>query len=647
MFTYRKLQLPVAVVPRTETWILLLALACTIFAKFIIVHRQNPPRLFVELLPVLLPDFLFFSAVFLFINTLYLLRPSPGVIRLNLLLVGLIFLWSVLNAVWLIASGVQLQPGIMFVLLRGLVQLWPIAQSYLVNRFWKFLLLVIVAVAVSGAFIRYFCRPGTSVPARLSSVRKVVLSAIAIIILIIAQGLSPKQTKIGFAREVLGFSNHWQALISAVTNARENNDIKLARNIPRTGQRRIITPNCPLQQLPNIVMIFLESIPDSISLSDPNGLMPRFNQIARRSVRFKRTYTVLPYTTKAFWAAFTGTTPTVQEDYVEAIPMDPPYEGLPSILRKVGYRSAFFMMSKGSFECAPGLFANLDFDWAYFRENLEDKSAHLGYMNGDDCRLITPAFEWVLQGNRPFFLAMLTSVSHDPYDVPLWFDKPARAPYEKYLQTVRFNDYFLGQICDKLKELNLEDNTILCILGDHGTSFRVQQGRGRWVPYEEVICVPWVIRWQGHIEPGKCIDQPCSQLDVTPTLLRLIGFDISEAEFEGKDVLGTLPTQRRFYFSSWYPDSPAGFLEGNRKIVYWPYLDKVFEFDLAADPNETKPKVIAPLQAEQIKRDILNWQKNSRIAIDAKRHTEDFLFDHWQTFSAGRSAWAYYIPLQD
>jgi phosphoglycerol transferase MdoB-like AlkP superfamily enzyme len=372
--------------------------------------------------------------------------------------------------------------------------------------------------------------------------------------------------------------------------------------------------------------------------------MVRFNQVARQSVRFKRTYTVLPYTTKAFWAALTGTTPTVQEDYVEAIPMNPPYEGMASILRRAGYRSAFFEMSKGSFECAPGLFANLAFDWAWFRENLEDKSAYLGYMGGDDCRIIAPAFKWVTEGNEPFFLAMITSVSHDPYDVPRWFDKPAKTPYEKYLQTIRFNDYFLGQICDKLEELKLGDSTILCVLGDHGTSFRVQQGRGRWIPYEEVICVPWIIRWPGHIEPGKCIDQPCSQMDVTPTLLRLIGFDIAQAGFEGKDALGNLPPKRRFYFSSWYPDSPAGFLEGSRKVVYWPYLDKVFEFDLAADPDEKRPRTLESQRAERIKQEILAWQKKSQIVIDAKRHTEDFLFDHWQTFSAGRSAWAYYIP---
>ena len=88
-----------------------------------------------------------------------------------------------------------------------------------------------------------------------------------------------------------------------------------------------------------------------------------------------------------------------------------PYESLATILGRTGYRTAFFEMSKGNFECAPGFFSNMGFDWAWFRENLEDPSAYIGYLGGDDCRMIEPAFEWIKAGARPFFLLMITSVA--------------------------------------------------------------------------------------------------------------------------------------------------------------------------------------------------------------------------------------------
>ena len=160
-------------------------------------------------------------------------------------------------------------------------------------------------------------------------------------------------------------------------------------------------------------------------------------------------------------------------------------------------------MSKGSFECGPGFFTNLGFDWVWFRENLGDESAHLGYLSGDDCRMIEPAMEWLMAQPGAAILAMITSVSHDPYDVPMWFDEPKEELYDKYLQSLRYTDYFLKQLCHALKERGLEENTILCVLGDHGTSFRSNTGFARWSPCEEVIRVPWLIRWPGRLEAGQ------------------------------------------------------------------------------------------------------------------------------------------------
>ena len=48
-------------------------------------------------------------------------------------------------------------------------------------------------------------------------------------------------------------------------------------------------------------------------------------------------------------------------------------ESLATILGRHGYRSGFFEMSRGPWEGAPGLFANLGFDLGWFRENLQDR----------------------------------------------------------------------------------------------------------------------------------------------------------------------------------------------------------------------------------------------------------------------------------
>lgn len=632
--------------PRVETLILLIGLACTVWGKLIIVLRQNPPGSFAESAQVILPDVLFFSAVFLFISFLYMLKPSVWIARFALTISALVLTWSVLNSVWLIESGVQLQPGILMVLAHGSTHIWPLVLPHIVFRPRQAILLGMMTVGVCACFLWCLIRPAKVASARIHHARWSASIAVVMVLLLLVKPAIKSEPHASFITEILDFNSHWYALVSTLTGFDKDRGSPLqSSNILHAGQRRVVAPKCPSSDLPNVLLVLLESVSYPVSLGHPElETMPTLARLAREGAEFRLTRVPVPYTNKAYWATLTATDAVIHVDNVEAVTVEQPYEGLPCLLAKVGYRSGFFEMSKGSFECAPGIFSNLGFDWAWFRENFEDPSAHIGYLGGDDCRMIKPAFEWALKSPRPFFLMMITSISHDPYEVPAWFDKPREDTYEKYIQTLRYTDYFLEQLCLALKERGLEKDTILCVLGDHGTSFRVKAGKSRWVPYEEVIRVPWVIRWPGHIEAGEVIDRPCSQLDVTPTILKLIGFDITEANFEGRDAFTASDANRRLYFSCLHPNTPIGFVEGSRKIVYWPYLDKIFEYDLDVDPEEENPAVVPPGRMEQIKREILSWEKKSQIEIDAKRYTTRFLFSHWRTFSAGRSAWAYYVP---
>jgi phosphoglycerol transferase MdoB-like AlkP superfamily enzyme len=304
-------------------------------------------------------------------------------------------------------------------------------------------------------------------------------------------------------------------------------------------------------------------------------------------------------------------------------------------------------MSRGAFECAPGLFWNLGFDWAWFRENLEDDSFNVGYLGGDDFKMLEPAFEWVRSGREPFLLGVITSVAHDPFEVPAWFAPPKKGRYGNYLQAVTFSDTFVAELHARLEAHGLVDDTIVCVIGDHGQDFRPESNTGRWTPFDQVIRVPWVIRWPGHIEPGLRIDWPTSQLDVTPTLLSLLGFDIEPAGFDGVDALSPAAADRKILFATWYPNSPRGYVQGQTKYMYWPYGDTVFVYDLEADPQEKTPGTIEGPSKQQIIDDIEAWRRSSWMFFPPKRFRERFVYGHWRAFSSGRSCWAYYLSDPD
>ncbi len=216
--------------------------------------------------------------------------------------------------------------------------------------------------------------------------------------------------------------------------------------------------------------------------------------------------------------------------------------------------------------------------------------------------------------------------------------------YGRYLRSVTFTVEFVCRVCKEMAERGLLDRTLLCVIGDHGDAFRPESKLGRWAPFEEVLRVPWIIRWPGHVEAGGRIETACSQLDVTPTILGLLGADVTAAGFDGADALGSLDPGRRLFFSTWYRNSPFGYLEGSRKLVYWPSTDTLFAYDLAADPAEHAPHTVSGAEKGRVVAQLRQWKRESALDVQAKRFRESMRYEHWRTFSSGRSAWAYYVP---
>ena len=634
--------------PRPETTLLVFAALWTLGAKFAAVRSLSAPSIATDMARAGLSDLVFFFAVAVLFSVGYIWAPRRLVAQVTLVVSAIVLAWSLLNAAWLIATGVQLQPSVLRVLGSDLAEFSPVVKTHLAANL-AYAIPILATIAVGGGWIVWrLVRPLPDLGDRRHHACRGAVLAALLAVSWLGHMIASGGTQTTYTGAVIGFSSHWHALTHVLSAATDRQDVTSTRRmLARVGEREVGLPKSDRKLLPNVVIILLESVSlDATTLGDPKkSTTPNLGRLAVEGVEFISTRTPAAQTGKAFWAVLTGSTPEIASDYAEAVLADTAYESLASLLARAGYRSAFFEMSKGSFQCAPGLFANLAFDWAWFRENLEDPTTHLGYFNGDDFSMIEPMFQWVDAGEHPFLLTLITSVSHDPYVLPDWYEhEPGQTRYEQYLQAIRFTDAFMGKVIAQLEVRGLSDNTLLCVIGDHGEGFRPESRRIRWSPFEEVIRVPWVIRWPGRVQAGSRINGPCSQLDVTPTILSLIGFQIDTAGFDGTDAFGPLPPDRRLYFSTPYRDSPLGYVQEDRKLVYWPYTDKLYEFDLAADPGEESPLLINGPEKDAVIADIVRWKRDSRFVIPPRRFRERLLYEHWQAFSSGRSAWGYYVP---
>ena len=106
------------------------------------------------------------------------------------------------------------------------------------------------------------------------------------------------------------------------------------------------------------------------------------------------------------------------------------------------------------------------------------------------------------------------------------------------------HDGHVGQMLDKLKELGLDDNTIVMYSTDNGAeSFTWPDGgttpfRGeKNANWEGGYRVPCAIRWPGVIKPGTVINDLFSHEDMLPTLLAAAGVpDVKEQLLKGMKV---------------------------------------------------------------------------------------------------------------
>jgi choline-sulfatase len=94
-----------------------------------------------------------------------------------------------------------------------------------------------------------------------------------------------------------------------------------------------------------------------------------------------------------------------------------------------------------------------------------------------------------------------------------------------YYTSVNFLDYNVGRVLAKLRELNLDEDTLVVYMPDHGYSLG-QHGRfEKHCSYERALGVPLMFRWPGRVKRGGVVRDFTESVDVSPTIFDLLGVD--------------------------------------------------------------------------------------------------------------------------
>ncbi len=125
-------------------------------------------------------------------------------------------------------------------------------------------------------------------------------------------------------------------------------------------------------------------------------------------------------------------------------------------------------------------------------------------------------------------------------------------------------DHHVGRMLEALRETGQIENTIIVfnsdhgeMLGDHGFYFQ-----GPYF-YPEMVCVPLLLSWPGHIQSGLRVPALMELVDISPTLLEAAGLE-RYAGMQGRSVWPILCGQenpkhhRKDVYSEYYRANPGG-----------------------------------------------------------------------------------------
>lgn len=241
--------------------------------------------------------------------------------------------------------------------------------------------------------------------------------------------------------------------------------------------------------------------------------------------------------------------------------------------------------------------------------------------------------------DKPFFLYLAFTIPHanneagrrigNGMEVPdygIYKDKNWPEPQKGHAAMITRMDRDIGRLLEKLKELGIDENTLVMFSSDNGPHkeggadppFFNSNGPLRGLKrdlYEGGIRVPLIARWPGKIKPGSLSDHVSAFWDFLPTCAELAGLKTPQG-IDGISMVPTLLGQPK--------------KQKKHKFLYWEFYErggkqalrlgrwKAVRLDVHKNPN-------GPLELYNLKSDIGEYHNVAAEHPDVIARIENYL----------------------
>ncbi len=228
--------------------------------------------------------------------------------------------------------------------------------------------------------------------------------------------------------------------------------------------------------------------------------------------------------------------------------------------------------------------------------------------------IVQNAFQFIRDNkDKPFFCYMPVTIPHAAMQVPEDYMTPWREKFPEFENVIGLYshgtkvknpiaafpamltklDDNVGQLFALLKELNLDENTIIIFSSDNGPhaegghrpKFFDSNGQFQGIKrdlFDGGIREPFLIRWPAHIKPGCVSDHIAAFWDILPTFCDIINVESPE-HIDGISFLPTLlnnPTDQKNHEYLYWEFHEKG---GKRAVRFGNW--KAIQLDVYKNPN--------------------------------------------------------------
>lgn len=348
---------------------------------------------------------------------------------------------------------------------------------------------------------------------------------------------------------------------------RDDLNIAAVSPVPQNTVRKIAGQE---EKKLNVVVVIIESL----GYIKYQNERPFLNSLAEKSLNFTNMKSTGTRTVRGLEAIMLSIPPTPGNSIVRRNDNADLYS-LATPFKDRGYDLNFIYGGIGFFDNMNSFFEGIGFqivDQLSFKNDTFSNA--WGQCDGDSyAESLRLADESYAEGN-PFLHVILTTSNHRPFTFP---ENELDLPQGIRTSAVRYTDYAIEKFMEQASQRAWYEDTVFVFVGDHPSSIA---GKTE-VPYETYGVVSMMYSPK-HIAP-KNISLLCSQIDIAPTLLDVVGFAYT-SPFFGKDILKLDQKSARTFVSTYQ-------LLGYEDEQYFLVLDPSQKYTLTVkDPKKDTPE---------------------------------------------------------